>query len=184
MSTSRWGFTLSYWWCGKQLGDISTLHMVSLFTCTTSLVTRLRCQFAFAFADFILPLHRTTMWGWSCPSLNANTAWIACYWDISITYYLQYCSLPWEFLLPSPLQRVQNCSSKQIRTEVPPSATQCTRVTSLALPGCIIDHTRITTQFACRNRLRQTLASLMCSRLAWSKPDAAQRRESTCVACV
>lgn len=83
MGTSTSGFTSSYWCCGKQLDDISILH-IFLFIWMPSLVTWQRCQFSFAFADLILPVHRT-MWGWSCPSLKANMAWIACYWDITIT---------------------------------------------------------------------------------------------------
>lgn len=65
------------------------------------LVTWQMCWLYFAFSDFLLPPNGA-MWGWSCPSLNANTAWVACYCVITVSFYHQYCSLPRQFPLLSP----------------------------------------------------------------------------------
>ena len=60
---------------------MSTLY--TWFLSLSSLVTWQRSQMAFV--DFLLPPNRT-MWDWSCPSLNANTAWVACYWDSRLLF--------------------------------------------------------------------------------------------------
>lgn len=72
--------------------------MISLATWAPSLETWQRCQILFAFADFLSPPNGT-MWGWSCPSLNADTAMVC----LSRGYHSFILSMTLQRTLPAPL---------------------------------------------------------------------------------
>lgn len=165
---SRLRFTSLCCGCGKQLDDIYTLWPPEPWAWGLDSGTR-----------FPLPLQisfclQMGQCGTRAVSLNANTAWVACYWGITVSFYQQYCCLPCQFPCSAI---IYDTSKAATQTRYVYKCHQVSRnddwlqhllfISAL----CTIGHTRITEWSACRNRSRQTLAPLICSKLAWSKPD-------------